>query len=312
MHILLATDNNFVQHCCVTMTSVLKNNKNVIFHIFTEGLTPNNERVLLEQVQRYNGELYFHLIDSEVIKNFPMPAAGGLHISIATYYRLFAEIVLPSNINRVIYMDCDMIVRSSFDELWNVEMDGYALGAVFQPDNEYRKKEKERLMIEDGYGYFNAGLLIMNLDYWRKYNVTNRLFDFITKYKDRIKQHDQDTLNAVLYKETMAISYTWNYLPLFMEKKTLSFPSYVDYREKIYDPANIHFVSVPKPWDFGCTHPYRKEYYNYLEMTPFAGAKPIFVWKKFYTDVLKRRVILFIAYIDVLNLRKLFKHNTKQ
>lgn len=307
MHIILATDDNFVQHCCVTMTSVMENNNHVSFHIFTEGLGDKNEQILKDQAKKYNCDVHFCLIDSETAKLFPMPPEGGMHISIATYYRLFAEIVLPETVDKAIYMDCDMVVRKSFEDLWNIDLTGYALGAVFQNDSDASLLDKDRLMIEKGYGYFNAGLLLMNLDYWRKNDVTNRLFDFIRNHRDCIKQHDQDTLNAVLYKEVKPISYTWNYLPMFYWKMKKVFPSYVDYEEKVTDPANIHFVSVPKPWDFGCNHPYKKEYYKYLEMTPFKGATPKFIWRKFYNDVLKRRLIVFIAKVDVLNLRKLVK-----
>lgn len=307
MHVILATDDNFVQHCCVTITSMIAHNKGVNFYIFTEGLTKENEEILKKQAKKNGCHLEICIINDNITKSFPMPPEGGLHISIATYYRLFAAIVLPETVDKVIYMDCDMVVRKSFEDLWYTDLTGYALGAVFQNDSESSLLDKERLMIEKNYGYFNAGLLFINLDYWRKNDVTKRLFDFIRNHRDRIKQHDQDTLNAVLYKEVKPISYTWNYLPIFYWKMKKVFPSYVDYTEKVADPANIHFVSVPKPWDFGCTHPYRKEYYKYLEMTPFKGTRPKLVWKKFYKDVLKRNLILFIAKIDVFNIRKLVK-----
>lgn len=311
MNIVLATDDNFVQHCCVAITSILKHNRNVILYIFTEGLTETNENLIREHVESLSGKITFCIIDKSITKRFPMPPEGGLHISIATYYRLFSASVLPGNIEKVIYMDCDMIVRGSLEELWNLNIDNKALGAVYQQISVSQGKDKKRLGIEQEYGYFNAGLLLLNLKYWRENNVTDRLFSFIQNSYSSIRQHDQDVLNAVLYKEAMPISYTWNYLSIFYKFKNLEFPQYVGYSAKINNPTVVHFVSVPKPWDYGCDNPYRKEYYEYLDMTPFKGWTPKFNWTRYYNYVIKPYLIKIIHNIDILNIRRFLKNGEK-
>lgn len=306
MVIVLSTDANYVQHCCVTMTSVLKHNSDVEFYVFTEGLSKNNENLIHSLVTSLGGTCNICKIDSDIVKHFPMPSKVDAHISIATYYRLLAELVLPKTVGTFIYMDVDMVVRCSLVELYTEDLNNYALGAVFQPVSESQERDKKRLQIPENYGYFNAGLLLVNLDYWRKNNVTERLLAFINDYSSQIKQHDQDVLNAVLYKEVKPVSYTWNYLPSFFEIEKLVFKEYVNYQSKIEKPRVIHFVSAPKPWDFGCQHPFKSEYFKYLEFTPFCDFTPKFVWKKYYNNILRIKLIKLILKMDFLNLRKTF------
>lgn len=304
MVIVLSTDDNFVQHCCVTIASVLKHNSDVVFYVFTEGLSEKNENLIQSLVTSLGGTCNICKIDSDIVRKFPMPSNADAHISIATYYRLFAELVLPETVETFIYMDADMVVRGNIVDLLNEDLNNYALGAVFQPVSESQERDKKRLRIPDDYGYFNAGLLLVNLNYWRKNNVTKRLISFINNNYSLIKQHDQDVLNAVLYKEVKPVSYTWNFLPPFFEVEKLNFKEYVNYTTKIDDPRIIHFVSAPKPWDFGCEHPLRSEYKKYLDQTPFKGTRPKFVWRKFYNDVLRIKIIKLICLIDVFNIRK--------
>lgn len=311
MIILLASDDRFVQHCAVTITSVMENNRDVTFYLFTQGLTDSNVTLLNDLVGKYNCSLHICTIDDRLTSSFPMPKEGGEHISIATYYRLFVERVLPKEVDRVIYMDCDIVVRGSLEPLWNVVLDGYALGAVYQGMNFLRDCDFERLQIPKERGYFNAGVLLINLDYWRKHDVTRRLFDYIINSFQSIKQHDQDTLNAVLCNEVSPISYTWNYLPqFFLIKKGLIFPAHVNYSKKI-EPVVIHYVSVPKPWDWGCYNPYTKEYFKYLDMTPYKGWRPKFVFNKYMKQRGWPSIVQIIGKMDVLNIRKLVKRIAK-
>lgn len=308
MNILLSTDDSFVQHCCVTMASILENNKGVTFYLLTAGLKPENYKLLTNFVEARNGMLRICKVDNNITNSFPMPKEGGEHISIATYYRLFAQKVLPSDVDRVIYVDCDIVVRGSLEPLWKIDIDDHALGAVYQGMNFLTKEDFERLGIPKEMGYFNAGVLLINLDYWRKHQVTERLFDYIKNNYHTIKQHDQDTLNAVLYNEVKPVSYTWNYLPqFFLVKKGLTFPNRVDYSEKI-DPIVIHYVSIPKPWDYGCYNPYTNEYFKYLDLTPFKGWRPPFIWKKYKKQVLIPKMIKILTKIDFLKLRKFLRH----
>jgi lipopolysaccharide biosynthesis glycosyltransferase len=296
-----------VQHCCTTIVSILCNNKDVSISLFTEGLRDENVDLINNLVSQYGGTLRIYTIDSSTVKNFPMPVLGGSHISIATYYRLFASLILPQEIKKAIYLDCDIVIRGSLEPMWNIDLSDYALGAVYQNLERPSYMDMDRLSIPHETGYFNAGVLLINLEYWRNHNVTNRLFQFIQEKGSVIKQHDQDVLNAVLHNETIPISYTWNCISNFLSKRELQFVKRVDYSEKIDNPVVVHFVCIPKPWDYGSTNPYTSEYFKYLDLTPFKGWRPKLIWKKYIRDVVKPRMWYALISLDVLHMRRLFR-----
>jgi lipopolysaccharide biosynthesis glycosyltransferase len=305
MIIVLAADNNFAQHCGVAMISILSNNSNVVFYLLTEGLDSNNVTILNELVLTNGGKLEILKVSSEIVKKFPMSKMASSHISIATYYRLFIASLLPKDIKKVIYLDCDIVVTGSLDELWSTSIDGYALGAVYQ-DFGWSDHEKSwtRLGIPRENGYFNAGGLIMNLDYLRSDDFENKALLFIDKNLEKIVSHDQDVLNALYYGRTKAISCKWNYTPLFMRNniKREEFPNNFDYVREVYSksfkPIVIHFISKPKPWQYGCSHKYKSEYYKYLSKTIWQDFKPKFNLKRYINDFMIVKIKIYIKYID--------------
>ena len=286
MNIVCATDNNFVQHCAVTLISILKNNPNDInIYILTEGLSEDNESKLNQLVTNNGGQIHIILVNGEVLKECPMPNMSVLdHISVATYYRLLVSKLLPENIDKVIYFDCDIVVRHNLDDLWNYSVSGNAIAAVYQISKS-NIDAANRLGYPISYGYFNAGVLLINLKYWRDHNISERLFEFLNLKKEKIIYHDQDVLNGVLYDKCQRLPIKWNMLTYFFIKKIMNINdvingeiinSYADYKNQILnekdDPSVIHFVYKPKPWDAGCDHPYKNIYFQYLRYTP---------WKEF-------------------------------
>lgn len=278
MNIVCATDDNFVQHCSIMLTSLLLNNNNVSVYVLTEGLKLENEKRIREEIEEKGGKVEFCIVDSSIVDRFPMPSIQGLsHISRATYYRLLIAELLPDNIEKAIYLDCDMIVNHSIDELWNLNIDGYALAASLQIGYGY---EALRLGYPIKYGYFNAGMNVINLKYFRKNNISQLLMDYIKENYDKIKFHDQDALNGALFDKTLHVMPQWNMTSAvyvyqldrrgdringqLINGYTLEIANAKKY---LKDPVILHFVSRPKPWQRGCIHPLCYLYYEYAKKT---------------------------------------------
>lgn len=284
MNIVLSTDNNFVQHCAVTMVSIMENNKDVSFFIITDGLTTENQNILSGLSQKYNTSLQFLLVNKSIIERLPMPNNRNLkHISPATYYRLFVAELLPSSVDKLIYLDCDMVIRGSLMDLWNTDITNYALAAVYQ-DNQWAINNHtfERLSIPQEKGYFNAGMLVINLKYWRENQIQEQLLDYLHTNSEKIVYHDQDVLNVVLHDYVKGVFPIWNMLTVFfMEKRQeLDCGCYQllldDIKTFRREAVIIHYVSRPKPWEYACNHPLCKEYFKYLDLTVFAKWRPSF------------------------------------
>lgn len=300
MNIVLATDDLFAQHCAVAMQSVIDHNEDVEFYILTEGLIEEN----VCRLRSVTGScpLYVCKVDSDALKGFPMPDVKTEKISIATYYRLFIAQLLPVSVSKVLYLDCDLVVRGSLRELWETDMTGKALAAVFYPECPTMSNNCKRLgfdsstrgTTEGTSGYFNAGVLLMNLDYWRSHNLPQRYFDFIAEGKCPLRQRDQDVLNAVTGAETASLPWKFNVMGNELETiKEIVIGDQLEYVKSLekVEPVIVHFSFRLKPWEFGCRNPYKKVYRKTLKCTPWKGASLHYSWSDFYEFWIKPVII---------------------
>lgn len=278
MNIVCATDDSFVQHCCIMLVSLLCNNKGVNIYILTEGLSEGNKAIIQEEVESKGGHVTFCIVNSSLIENLPLSNLDGLnHISRATYYRLLIANILPREIERVLYLDCDIVVNDSLEDLWRLDMTGKAIAASPQIGSGC---ECERLgyPIEDG--YFNAGVTLLNLKYCRENHVTEELFQYALENSDRLLYNDQDILNGVLHDRTIHLLPQWNMTSAcfsFMlqrrgdKRNGIIINDYAlakqNIKERGLNPCIVHYVSRPKPWDEDCTNPLYYLYYEYAHRT---------------------------------------------
>ena len=278
MNIALACDNNFAPYAAEVMASVLRNDKNVNFFLLSDDLDKNNSDKLSEMTRQMGGNLQIVYVDKDLFKDFPMPDAGDgvSHIKISTYFRLFLPLLLPSTVVKLIYLDCDIVVRHSLRSLFDEDIADYYLGAVYHTDDlSINNGAFTRLNIPQEQSYFNAGVLLINLEKWRKDNIYEKCLNYLHSNADKIVNHDQDVLNVVCGHKTKLLSCTWNcindfLLQVFQEKNdriTSIYRENID--EVINDPAVVHFAFRPKPWEIICIHPYKNDFIECLKKTPY-------------------------------------------
>lgn len=265
MDIVCSIDDNYVQHCCVMLTSFLRNNRNVghRIHLLTEGITSKNQEQIRCLVESYKGEFYYYLVDSKILATCPIKDSD--HLTIATYYRLLMADILPKKIDKILYLDCDIIINGSILEFWNTLLDGYALAAVEELGCSFPDVYK-RLNYDEKYGYFNAGVILVNLAYWRACDMTKRFFDYMLSNSDKLISHDQDVLNALLHDKCIHVSCQWNVEEAFYHYsvlKRLNFDK--EMRYILRHPKILHYTWKPKPWEPKCKHPFRINYFIYLK-----------------------------------------------
>ena len=272
MNILLSTDNNYVMPTGVLMHSIGENNTDAVdYHVLVnEDFSDESRKTLQTIAQRYASSINFYVVDSQMVKDLPfghddMPQ----HVSIATYYRLFITKILPPTVHKILYLDGDMLVLKSLKSLWETNIDGYALAVVHDMDEPMHLSEHRFPQLRDK-GYFNAGLLLINLDYWRKHACYKRFMDFVKDHYDKIIFHDQDVLNCVLYDEKKWLPLTYNFQNGFIladryKRHDLRLASEIDSCK--YNPSIIHYTVNKKPWHVSCFHPYRQLWRDYKAMS---------------------------------------------
>ena len=276
MNIVFGIDDKFVMPCGVTMTSICENNKKepICFHILTPPEFKESSKQSLTKIalERYGKEITFHAVDLVRLKDCPINM-GADNGRIATYFRFLLPLIL-TDIDKAIYMDSDLIIRHSLREVWDTNLDGYAVG-VCPGENNDDVRESNRLRYDASIGYFNAGVLLLNLKYWRERNVLQRLLDYGASHP-KLPQQDQDCLNAVLKDEKKVLDIKYNLqenMLVPIDKVLLDWHRFDELEAAIKDPVVIHYTSSLKPWYSDCEHPYMGEWRKYLSMTEWSGMK---------------------------------------
>lgn len=269
LHILCATDDNYAQHCGVLLTSIFYNNTNynIIIHIIESSLNDNNKSILQSIASAYNQKIIFYNFNTEIINHFTIGQCGAK--SIVTYYRIFiASIIKNPNIKKILYLDCDIVVNKDISELFSLKMDNHPIAAV--QDLQNPTKEKHRFNLGYGYceKYFNAGVLLINLEIWRKNDYENQLIKFCLN--DKLGYFaDQDALNFVFKDNWLELAPYWNRFNL-VKYENIYFKTKNDELIYIYEPFIIHYASpMSRPWLKSRLIPFRKNYLNHLNRTPW-------------------------------------------
>lgn len=271
IHIACAADNKYTQHAVVMLTSLFENNKEnkIHLHFFSADFNIENKKILEETVNRYEQTFSFYALEPTLFKDCYVSD----HVSFATYYRIVIPNILANTTNKVLYLDTDIIICKNLKPLWEINIDNYTIAAV----NELNFDGPARLNFDEKYKYFNAGILLINTKTWVLENLQETLFDYIKEHTNKLIFWDQDALNANLFNKRLLIEPKWNQLSSVFEvdeKTLLKIYSKPEIEELIQSPAIIHFSGSSKPWEYLNIHPYKKEYYKYLQLTQWKNFKP--------------------------------------
>lgn len=211
-----------------------------------------------------------------VIKVIDKSHFDGLTVSerfpVSMYYRFLLPEVLADE-DKVLYLDCDIIVRHSLQPLYDISLEGTALAAVVGESSDDIVFENTLLLQNK---YFNSGVLLLNLEYWRRHDVTRRLVQWVADNPGKCSLPDQNALNKVLDGKVVYADYTFNYQEWWFRESLVHYMHYSKWeeiREKGKDPVVVHFCEAEKPWFVECRNPFQKEFLYYAQLHDFVGFK---------------------------------------
>lgn len=260
-NICYSLDSNYSEQLAVSITSILMNadaSDTINFYILDGGLTDDDKQKIesLRNIKKFNIE-YIKMNNSD-FADCPLLVEKSdkykdYHVTLPTYYRFKLAELFPK-LDKILYIDCDIMARGSLFELFNTDLTDFAAAMVIDAESD---KEIKRLNIDK---YFNAGVMLINLDYWRKNDIQNKLFDYAKNNKKIILWQDQDIVNVVLEDKIKEIDKIWNF----------QYFQYDDIDSKtVPDCKIIHLAGRFKPWITSFEHVLYDIYYNYLSYTPW-------------------------------------------
>jgi lipopolysaccharide biosynthesis glycosyltransferase len=266
MHVVCALDDGYAQHCGVMLCSLFANNADERMRVFViaDRLSDETRRRLDSLAWRPNHAVEHVTIDPARLTN----AWVSNHLTLATYFRILIPQYLPLHLRRVLFLDCDLVVRGPLAELYSMPLDGYSHAAVANP---FMERDLSRIDLPAGTPYFNAGVLLLNLRKWRQDWISERLVAYVAEKGPALEHHDQDALNAMLHGQWRPCHARWNAQVQFFKNYTAEAlgVSRRELREVRTNPSIVHFTGTGKPWTYYDANPFEGDYFRYLALTPW-------------------------------------------
>ncbi len=254
IHVCFCIDRKYIVPCCTTIISIIKNsNKFFHFHIISSRDDFLRKTILSIFKKNTNCKISFTNIHSSTFADVFIPANS--HFTIANYYRIKIPSLLP-NLEKIIYLDSDIIVNSDLYNLWSIQVDEYHYLGATSMNNKINSK---RLGLKDGIDYINSGVLVMNLKKIRNENVEEKLMEICKNNEIAFLNVDQDVINIFINKggKIKYIDQRYN-----VESRSDT-PILEEYLEIFNSPYIIHYLSYDKPWNKDTHQFYLNEYCFY-------------------------------------------------
>ncbi|MCD2502364.1 glycosyltransferase family 8 protein [Clostridium sp. NSJ-145] len=271
MNILLAINSKYLLPAKVLITSIFENNDvNINIYLLHSSLNEVEIKELRKVVEgKYNGKLIDILINEKDFKDFPL----SHHFTIETYYRFLAQSILPEEVDRILWLDADMIVKKSISDFYNQDFEGKYV-VVCQSINKNPMEILQRLELDSTSKYFNAGTILFNLKDIRKNIKPSIYFEYIRDNKDKIKWLDQDVLNVIFNTSSKYDDNERYNKQIFSEHKFNA--EQLEYIEN--NTAIIHYIGAIKPWHYKYENKCKNYYWRYALIS-----EGIFHYIRFYS-----------------------------
>ena len=268
-NILVTLDSGYLRPLSVMLKSLVINNPDVIFEVYIlhQSLTKEHLDYVYDLIGETNVNLNPILIKDDMINAFPTSKRYPKEM----YFRLFCANYLPDKIDRILYLDPDIVTINPIDELYYMPFDDYMFMACTHVSKQGQILNGIRLRTDRFTPYFNSGVILINLNRLRQFNNDHLIYEYIDKNRSRLLLPDQDVFTAIYGKKTKLIdSLKYNlgdrYITLYGlftnkgEKITL------DWIKK--NTVVIHFYGRNKPWKpnyRGILKQFFNEYSNMIE-----------------------------------------------
>jgi lipopolysaccharide biosynthesis glycosyltransferase len=247
VHVALATDAGYAMPTAVAITSLIANlhpDHRAIVHVVHSGLS-SRQLATIRAAVGDRGDLEAIAVDNRRVAAAALANPHGYPP--AALYRLLLPGLLPDDVRRLVYLDGDVVVRRSIHELLAVDLRGAPAGAVghYLPC-------KRSFAHHPGVAYVNTGVLVLDLDQWRRRDLGTAALHLLTERAEQCPFADQDAINELLGPELHLLDSRWNQLSsLVLADPDDGFHTPETLAALRNDPWIVHFSSRPKPWQKG-------------------------------------------------------------
>lgn len=265
MDILVTLNANYMHPLKVMLKSMFLNNEEESFHIYVmhSSLTSEEQSELRDFVNHEGHELTAVSVPKDSFKDAPVVK----HYSKEMYYRLLAFKHLPEHLDKILYLDPDILVINEIRSLYDTDISNYLFAAAEHERASIKEVNKWRLMPYEIDGYYNSGVMLMNLRLQREQIDEAEIYKFVRKNKMKLILPDQDIMNALYGKRILPLDeIRCNYDPRFYLYHKLKSNGLYDMDYIIHHTSIIHFCGKKKPWHSNYSGRFHSLYKHYEKL----------------------------------------------
>lgn len=268
LDVTCSTDNKYLQHCAAMLCSVFENSRehDITVHLLHHGLSVDRQSFLSTLASRYDNKIIYYDVDMDKLGSVSINEVWHPNLSVATYYRMLLPSLLDDSVDKVFYLDCDIIVLGDISPLFTLDMDGYGVAGVEDttPSFDYHRRVMGMTLDQKA---FCAGVLMINLKYWREQDCEKHLLDYAHKMGNKLCLEDQDVLNHEFRNHWFKLPYKYMRTPMSIVRldKNQRGDDISDY---VFNPVIIHYAAHVKPW-LDISIPDGKYYWKYVRLSQF-------------------------------------------
>lgn len=315
INICIASDNNYAPLIATTIASTCSNTSRFIkYYCLESNISDFNKRMIDTLHEKFkNFEIEYITIDKQLIQNFACKLSTSGHISADTYSRLYIPNIF-SNMEKMIYLDVDLIVTGDIGDLYDIDLGRYSIGAVAADYGVDKSQWYNNMEMSCTHHYFNAGVLLLNPKELYASHFLEKISKIANKYSKYIVLGDQDLLNKYSHLQYKELPWRFNLTTRFIELELAhNDPQHRLKMQEEYNNCVIrHFESHKKPWNAirnECNHAKIK---NMMEFWTVANMTPYYSWFliQYNTSMLEITQGNIYSYINAHNAlpeKKIFK-----
>lgn len=262
LNILVTLNSNYIKPLKVMLYSLFTNNKGEEFSIYLmhSSLTKDELDDLNRYMDSHRQKLIVININDYHFKNAPVL----FHYTKEMYYRLLAHKFLPQSLDKILYLDPDILVINQVGELYNTDIGGYLYAAAYHDLIAIKGINRLRLIPYDIDAYYNSGVLLMNLELHRQQVDEQSIYDFVENNRSKLIMPDQDIINAMYAKKIKSLDEKlYNYDVRYYNYNKIKTDGMYDMEHIMMNTVILHFCGKKKPWRKGYNGRFHSLYKHY-------------------------------------------------
>ena len=198
MNIVVSANSKYMRYLYVMLFSLYENNKEeeITVYVLQRDFTQEDMNYIAKLTEDFGQTVEFIYVDERRFQGLPVSEK----FSLETYFRLMMAEVLPAYVEKVLYLDVDIIVRGNIREFYETDLSDYIAAVCLDGYNPVLIDSKRKLFQrEEDMRYFNAGVMLWNLNRFRRDYCFNQFMEAGKKLGFELQYADQEILNYLLY-----------------------------------------------------------------------------------------------------------------